>query len=90
MLLRRRFLQSKVSLPFLGMWLGRGQAMAAKPQRDFLKELNLRTFINAAEPFTALSGSLMPPDVLEAWQYAATRHVRLDDVHDAVGKKMRR
>jgi D-glucosaminate-6-phosphate ammonia-lyase len=88
MLPRRSFLQSKVSLPFLGMWLGRRQAMAAKPQRDFLKELNLRTFINAAEPFTALSGSLMPPEVLEAWQYAATRHVRLDDVHDAVGKKI--
>jgi L-seryl-tRNA(Ser) seleniumtransferase len=88
MLLRRSFLQSRWSLPFLGAWLGRGPALAAKPQRDFLKELELRTFINAAEPFTALSGSIMPPEVQQAWNYAATRHMRLDEVHDAVGRKI--
>ena len=43
---------------------------------------------NAAEPFTALSGSIMPPEVQQAWNYAAARHLRLDEVHDAVGRKI--
>lgn len=85
---RRMFLQRKLSVPFLGAWLGQGRAAAAKTQRDFFNELKLKSFINAAEPFTALSGSLMPPEVAEAWQYAAPRYVRLDDLHDAVGKRI--
>ncbi len=85
---RRVFLQRKITVPFLGAWLGRGRAAAAKPQRDFFQELRLKSFINAAEPFTALSGSLMPPEVAEAWQYAAPRYVRLEELHDAVGARI--
>ena len=85
---RRVFLQRKITIPFLGAWLGRGRAAAAKPQRDFFQELRLKSFINAAEPFTALSGSLMPAEVAEAWQYAAPRYVRLEELHDAVGARI--
>jgi D-glucosaminate-6-phosphate ammonia-lyase len=86
---RRMFLQRKLSVPFLGAWLGQGRApAAAKTPRDFFSELKLKSFINAAEPFTALSGSLMPPEVAEAWQYAAPRYVRLDELHDAVGQRI--
>jgi L-seryl-tRNA(Ser) seleniumtransferase len=88
MVSRRIFLRGKVSLPLLGTWLGKRQAVAAKPRRDFFHELDVREFINAAEPFTALSGSLMPPEVMEAWQYAGPRYVRLDELHDAVGKRI--
>jgi L-seryl-tRNA(Ser) seleniumtransferase len=87
MFLRRTFLQGKFSLPFLAAWFGH-PAAAAKPRRDFFTELKLRPFINAAEPFTTLSGSLMPPEVAEAWQYAVSRYVRLDELHDAVGKRI--
>lgn len=86
-MLRRRFLQGKLALPFLGGWFGRARA-AAPASRDFFKELKVRSFINAAEPFTALSGSLMPPEVMQAWQYAAPRNVRLDELHDAVGQRI--
>src|SRR5258706_15196109 len=87
MLHRRSFLRGKMSLPFFAGWFGQGQA-AAKPRRDFFQELKVRPFINAAEPFTALSGALMPAEVIEGWQYAAGRSVRLDEVHDAVGKRI--
>ncbi len=87
MLRRRLFLQGKLSLPFFAGWFGQGRA-ATKPRRDFFQELKVRPFINAAEPFTALSGSLIPAEVIEAWQYAAGRSVRLDEVHDAVGERI--
>ena len=29
----------------------------------------------------------MPPEVMWAWQYAAPRYVRLDELHDAVGSE---
>jgi len=85
---RRTLLRGKLALPFLGGWFGNQRATAAKPARDFFAELNVRPFLNAAEPFTALSGSLMPAEVVEAWQYAAPRYVRLDELHDAVGKRI--
>jgi D-glucosaminate-6-phosphate ammonia-lyase len=88
MLDRRRFLKGKLSLPLLGGWFSRAKAAAAPMRRDFFKELGVPQFINAAEPFTALTGSLMPPEVMQAWQYAAPRYVRLDELHDAVGKRI--
>jgi len=86
-MLRRRFLQGKLTLPFFGGCLSRASAATPAP-RDFFKELKVRTFINAAEPFTALCGSLMPPEVMQAWLYAAPRYVRFDDLHDAVGQRI--
>ncbi len=87
MLLRRMFLRAKLSLPFFASQLGTSRA-ATKPRRDFFHELGVGQFINAAEPFTALSGAPLSAEVAEAWQYAAGRSVRLDQVHDAVGKRI--
>lgn len=87
-MLRRRLLQGKLALPFFGSWLSRAKAAAPPATRDYFKELKVRSFINAAEPFTALTGSLMPPEVMQAWQYAAPRYVRLDELHDAVGQRI--
>ncbi len=91
-MLRRRFLQGRFTLPFFGGWLSRNRLFAAgaatPAPRDFFKELKVRSFINAAEPFTALSGAIMPPEVVQAWQYAAPRYVRLDDLHDAVAERI--
>ena len=88
MLDRRRFLKGKLTLPLLGGWFSRAKAAVAPMRRDFFKELGVSQFINAAEPFTALTGSLMPSEVMQAWQYAAPRYVRLDELHDAVGKRI--
>ncbi|MCZ2149699.1 MAG: hypothetical protein LC126_18220 [Bryobacterales bacterium] len=80
MLLRR-------TIPFLASWFGQ-PAAAATPRRDFFAGLNLRSPITAAEPFTTLSGSLMQPEVAKAWQYAVSRYARLDELHDATGKRI--
>jgi L-seryl-tRNA(Ser) seleniumtransferase len=47
--------------------LGARRAEGRAAKRGYFKELGVRRFINAAEPFTALSGALMPPEVIEAW-----------------------
>jgi L-seryl-tRNA(Ser) seleniumtransferase len=65
-----------------------GKALGATPRRDYFKEMNIRRFINAGEPYTALSGAPMLPEVLQAMQYAAGQPVRLSDVHDAVGERI--
>ena len=85
---RRRFLKRKVGLAMAGGWLSGRHATAEPAARDFLKELGVREFINAAEPFTALTGSLMPREVQQAWDYAAPKYVRLDELHDAVGRRI--
>ncbi|MEK7409083.1 MAG: aminotransferase class V-fold PLP-dependent enzyme, partial [Acidobacteriota bacterium] len=65
-----------------------GKAFAAAAKRDFFKELGVRTFINAAGTYTALTASLMPPEVKQAWEYASRHYVVLDELHDAVGKRI--
>lgn len=85
---RRRFLKSKLSLAAMGGWFSVRKTVAAPVKRDFFQELGVKEFINAAEPFTALSGSLMPPEIMDAMQYAAPRYVRLDELHDAVGQRI--
>ena len=81
MLNRRLFVQGKLSLPFWGL-------AAATPARDFVQELGLRPFINAAEPFTALSGGLLPREAAAAWEAMSAVNLRLEEVHDAVGKRI--
>src|SRR5262249_32820127 len=44
--------------------------------------------INAAGTFTALSASMMPPEVMAAMQVASRKFVRLEDLHNAVGKRI--
>lgn len=85
---RRRFLQNVSSLPLLGGFTSIGTAFGTPSRRDYFKEMNIRPFINAAEPYTALSGAMMWPEVAQAMQYAATQPVRLADVHDSVGERI--
>ena len=85
---RRRFLQGLSSLPLLGSLASRTSAWGASTRRDYFKELNIRPFINAGEPYTTLSGSMMPPEVVQAMEYASKQSVRLNDVHDAVGERI--
>ena len=54
-------------------------AMGAAATPDYFKQMNIRHFINAGEPYTTLSGSMMLPEVAQAMGYAARQTVRLDD-----------
>jgi L-seryl-tRNA(Ser) seleniumtransferase len=87
---RRSFLGTLAGLPYIGGFLS-GQRVAAAespPPRDVIKELGVRAFINAAGTFTAMSGSLMAPEVMAAMQAASRKFVKLEDLHNAVGKRI--
>ncbi|OLD19184.1 MAG: selenocysteine synthase, partial [Acidobacteria bacterium 13_1_40CM_3_65_5] len=48
----------------------------------------VRPFINAAGTYTAMTASLMPPEVMEAIAYASKHYVMLDELHDKVGERI--
>ncbi|MEI6141776.1 MAG: selenocysteine synthase [Mariniphaga sp.] len=58
------------------------------PKRNLFKELGIRTFINAAGTFTAMSGSLMHEEVLDALRSTGHEFAMIDEVQDKVGAKI--
>src|SRR5262245_17018267 len=87
---RRSFIQAISSIPFLGGLLS-PYVIAAAPtgaSRDYFKELGVRPFINAAGTYTTLTASLMWPEVIDAVNFASKTFVPLNDLHDAVGKRL--
>jgi L-seryl-tRNA(Ser) seleniumtransferase len=87
---RRTFLCALASVPGLGLLVPgrRSAAEEAPPGHDVIQELGVRSFINAAGTYTALTGSLMRPEVMAAMRTASRKYVRLDDLHDAVGARI--
>lgn len=61
---------------------------AAGGERDLIRELGLKTFINAACVCTSLTASLMPPEVTQAITRGAEEFVLLNDVLDKVGARI--
>ena len=59
-----------------------------KLNRDYFKELGIRTFINAAGTYTSMTGSLMPKEVIDAINYGSLEYVNLDELQDKVGKRI--
>lgn len=82
---RRKFLEALGGLPFASSFL---TGCSQSGGRDFFSELGVRTFLNAAGTYTALTASLMPPEVMEAINYASKRFVSLNELHDAVGDRL--
>src|SRR5882724_7796244 len=90
---RRRFLEIVSGLPLLGGLVEAhtmpAAAVAARSAgRDYFRELGVRPFINAAGTYTAMTASLMPPEVVEAINYASKHYVMLDELHDKVGERI--
>jgi D-glucosaminate-6-phosphate ammonia-lyase len=90
MIKRRTALCTLAGLPAVRLLTDSGQAHAQEPARgrDVIEELGVRSFINAAGTFTALTGSLMRPEAVAAMQVASKKFVRLEDLRDAVGKRI--
>jgi len=88
---RRRFLEIVSGLPLVGGFVEANATTAtAAPGsgRDYFRELGVRPFINAAGTYTAMTASLMPPEVIEAITYASRHYVMLDELHDRVGERI--
>lgn len=61
---------------------------APKAKRDLIKELGLRTFINAAGTYTTMTASLMHDEVMEAINNSSKEFVMYDEVQDKVGERI--
>ena len=88
---RRRFLEIVSGLPLVGGFVeAKAVTATAAPGsgRDYFRELGVRPFINAAGTYTAMTASLMPPEVIEAITYASRHYVMLDELHDRVGARI--
>ena len=62
------------------------EALSLSSERDFFRELGVRTFINAAGTYTLLGASLMLPEVVAAMSYAARHFVDIDELQAAAGE----
>ncbi len=58
------------------------------PKRNLIKELGLRTFINAAGTYTTMTASLMNEEVMEAIDNSSREFIMLNEVQDKVGEKI--
>jgi L-seryl-tRNA(Ser) seleniumtransferase len=61
---------------------------AAAAKRDLIKELGLRTFINAYGVYTTHTASLMSDEVLAAINGSSRKFVLYNDLQDKVGEKI--
>jgi L-seryl-tRNA(Ser) seleniumtransferase len=59
-----------------------------KGSMNFYSGLGLKPVVNAATTFTALGGSLMPEEVLDAMREAAGSFVDMHELHLAAGKRL--
>jgi len=55
---------------------------------DVYAELGVRRLINASGPVTALGGTLMPPEVVEAMAAASHSFVDMHELHRAAGRRI--
>ena len=91
---RRKALKSLISIPFIGSVLSSNELLSYQNQnlvklnRDYFKELGIRTFINAAGTYTSMTGSLMPKEVIDAINYGSLEYVNLDELQDKVGERI--
>lgn len=103
MISRRKVIKRISRIPLLGGLMGAGSfgtfvprasaekteiAAPALKKRDYFKELGVRTFINAAGTYTALTASLMPKEVINSIQYAGNYYVNLDELQEKAGARI--
>ena len=92
---RRAIIKGLGLLPLGGTFLGTlfsGESVWASPagkaKRNLLRELGVRTFINAAGTYTTMTASLMHDEVVEAIAQSAKEFCMLNEVQDRVGERI--
>ncbi|QJW90004.1 selenocysteine synthase [Spirosoma taeanense] len=94
MINRREIIKRLSAMPLLGGLLDTSapvQSVLPAPvmaSRNLVKELGIRTFINAAGTYTAMTGSLMEDDVMDTILTSSKEFMMLDDVQTKVGEKI--
>ncbi len=82
------------AVPLVGGFFGSAAPLAsalaapALAPRNLVKELGIRTFINAAGTYTAMTGSLMEEEVVNTILASSKEFMMLDDVQTKVGEKI--
>ncbi len=87
MLSRRRFL-SGLGVASVSGTLGGGRLSASPEALDVYKDLGVRPFINAAGTYTALSASIVPPEVRKAMEDASRHFVSIPELQEAAGRRI--
>ena len=94
---RRELIKNLTILPVSGAIIGSTfpfESLAASPvssplvKRDIFKELGVRTFINAAGTYTAMSGSIMHDEVVNVIRSSSEEFAMIDDVQEKAGAKI--
>ncbi|MDE0164462.1 MAG: selenocysteine synthase [Bryobacterales bacterium] len=88
---RRSLLRGLAVLPGMGVLMPSSASAAARlggGRRNVIRELGVRTFINAAGTYTSLTASLIPRPAWDAMTVASTTFCPLQELHDAVGKRI--
>jgi L-seryl-tRNA(Ser) seleniumtransferase len=93
---RRDLIRGLTLLPIGGSFIGGvlpGEANAGTlsksgSKRNLVKELGIRTFINAAGTYTTMSASLMHEEVIAAIDQSSKEFCMLNEVQDKVGERI--
>src|ERR1035437_5478409 len=94
---RRDLIKNLSILPVSGVIMGGAfplnsvLASAAAPEsakRNLFKELGIRTFINAAGTYTAMSGCVMQDEVMDTIRSTSREFAMIEEVQDKVGAKI--
>ena len=88
---RRSFIKRMSTLSATTVFASNAAPAAAEetaPERDYFEEIGVKPFINAAAAYSAYGGRNMWPSVVEAMEYARKRNVVMEELHDAVGKRL--
>lgn len=92
---RRELIKYLSVAPIAGAAVGTGvplESLAASSataaKRNVIKELGLRTFINAAGTYTTMTASLMHQEVVDTIAESAKHFVMINEVQDKVGEKI--
>jgi L-seryl-tRNA(Ser) seleniumtransferase len=74
------------AIPFESMMAA--PAAPSAPKRNLFRELGIRTFINAAGTYTAMSGCIMQEEVIDTIRSSSGEFAMIDEVQDKVGEKI--
>jgi D-glucosaminate-6-phosphate ammonia-lyase len=85
---RRAVLAMGSAAPVLAGLSGVARAEGDPRPGAVYQRLGVRPIINAGEPYTSLGGAPVRPEVRAAMESVSQVKARLDEVHDAVGKRL--